>query len=154
MNYLPITLGVICLVSSIYLQDEKGLSYLMKEAEIVVVAEVVEAHPSSGIWSGPVASVQHVEYRGQRKESPSLAQPHPRINQRKSLAIRMSDHRVEINLRDPRRGFGQRAKREQQPFKRRDVGRRRAATTLQQPRHAGLFDHLCYVAVGQRQNAE
>jgi len=35
----------------------------MKEAEIVVVAEVTEVYPSPGFWSGTFASVQHVKYR-------------------------------------------------------------------------------------------
>jgi hypothetical protein len=34
----------------------------------------------------------------------------------------MNDRRIEIDFRDPWRGFGQRAQREQQPFERRDAG--------------------------------
>ncbi|HKQ92068.1 MAG TPA: hypothetical protein VJZ77_15345 [Blastocatellia bacterium] len=63
MNCLSIVLGVACLAFNILLQDEKSLSFLVKGAEIVVVAEVIKAHPSPGFWSGYLASVQHVEYK-------------------------------------------------------------------------------------------
>src|SRR5262245_33249576 len=38
-----------------------------------------------------------------------IAQPHPRVDQRNPLAVRMNDRRVEIDLRDSWSGFGQRA---------------------------------------------
>jgi len=63
MNCLSIMLGIACLAFNILLQDEKSLSFLVKRAEVVVVAEVIKTHPSPGFWSGQFASVQHVEYR-------------------------------------------------------------------------------------------
>src|SRR5262249_58335551 len=38
-----------------------------------------------------------------------ITQPHPRVDQRNPFAVRMNDHRVEIDFRDPWSGFGQRA---------------------------------------------
>jgi len=63
MSYLSIVLGCALLVPGLFQNDEKALLSAMKQAEIVVVAEVVEVHPSLGAWSGLLASVQHVQYR-------------------------------------------------------------------------------------------
>jgi hypothetical protein len=63
MNCLSIMLSITCFASSIFLQDEKAISFLMERTEVVVIAEVIESHPSPGFWSGQHASVQHVEYR-------------------------------------------------------------------------------------------
>ena len=43
--------------------DDDGLIKVAKNSEVVVVAEVVAVHPSPGVWSGVVASVQHVRYK-------------------------------------------------------------------------------------------
>jgi hypothetical protein len=43
--------------------DDSALIEAAKHSEVVVVAEVVEVHPSPGYWSGVVASVQHVRYK-------------------------------------------------------------------------------------------
>jgi hypothetical protein len=48
---------------SLLQRDEKAVLSIMKEAEIVVIAEVVEVYPSPGFWSGVLASVQHVKYK-------------------------------------------------------------------------------------------
>ena len=63
MRYLSIVLGCALLWPGLLQSDEKVLSSIMNEAEIVVVAEVVSVHPSQGAWSGLLASVHHVEYR-------------------------------------------------------------------------------------------
>lgn len=43
--------------------DDDALIKVAKNSEVVVVAEVVTVHRSPGIWSGLVASVQHVRYK-------------------------------------------------------------------------------------------
>jgi hypothetical protein len=63
MSYLSIAFCCALLVPSLFQNDEKALLSVMKEAEIVVVAEVEEVGPSLGAWSGLLASVQHVKYR-------------------------------------------------------------------------------------------
>ena len=43
--------------------DHSALIEAAKHSEVVVVAEVVEVHPSPGYWSGVAASVQHVRHK-------------------------------------------------------------------------------------------
>ena len=63
MSIITIVLCFSLLMPNVLQQDEMALVSLMKQAEIVVVAEVMEVHPSPGFWSGVFASVQHVRYR-------------------------------------------------------------------------------------------
>ena len=63
MNYLSTILSVLLLWPTFLERDEKILLNLVHKAEVVVVAEVLEVHPSPGFWSGVLASVQHVKYR-------------------------------------------------------------------------------------------
>jgi hypothetical protein len=63
MSYAWIVLCFALVLPSLQQQDDKALLGMMKEAEIVVVAEVAEVYPSPGFWSGTFASVQHVKYR-------------------------------------------------------------------------------------------
>ena len=51
------------LVSALVSPDDDALIKVAENSEVVVVAEVVAVHPSPGIWSGIVASVQHVRYK-------------------------------------------------------------------------------------------
>ena len=63
MSFITIVLCFSLLMPNVLQQDDLALVSLMKQAEIVVVAEVMEVHPSPGFWSGVFASAQHVRYR-------------------------------------------------------------------------------------------
>lgn len=63
---MRILLMTICIASLAYSPlplDEAKFLKVAKDAEVVVVADVVEVHPSPGYWSGVLASVQHVRYK-------------------------------------------------------------------------------------------
>jgi hypothetical protein len=63
MSYLLLVMLNCAFLMTAFLQyDEKSVLSIMKEAEVVVIADVVKVYPSHGIWSGPVASVQHIKY--------------------------------------------------------------------------------------------
>jgi hypothetical protein len=63
MRILAIAFGIASLAYSLAPPDDEKLLKIAQNAEVVVVAEVVEVHPSPGFWSGVLASVQHVRYR-------------------------------------------------------------------------------------------
>jgi hypothetical protein len=62
MSYLSVIMSCTFLMTGFFQYDEKDVLSVMKGGEIVVIADVVNVHPSLGFWSGYFASVQHVKY--------------------------------------------------------------------------------------------
>ena len=59
---LLLTIALLFMPSFLF-RDDSALVEVARRSEIVVVAEVVDVHPSPGYWSGRVAAVQHVRYK-------------------------------------------------------------------------------------------
>jgi hypothetical protein len=62
MSYLSVILSCTFLMTALLQYNEKAVLSIMKEAEVVVIADVVKVYQSPGFWSGTVASVQHIKY--------------------------------------------------------------------------------------------
>jgi hypothetical protein len=63
MRILSITICIASLVYTSLPLDEAKLLKVAKDAEVVVVAEVIEVHRPPRYWSGVLTSVQHVRYK-------------------------------------------------------------------------------------------
>jgi hypothetical protein len=63
MSYLSIILSCAFLMPGLFQHNEKAVLSIMKDAEIVVAADVVKVYRPPGFLSGTVASVQHAKYK-------------------------------------------------------------------------------------------
>ena len=63
MSFLSVVICAASLAYSFPLPDGEMVSKVARKADVVVVAEVIEVHPSPGAWSGHLASVQHARYK-------------------------------------------------------------------------------------------